>query len=42
MQITDETIDYVAIRAKLSLSLEDKEQAKKEMSEMLDYVGKLN
>ena len=29
MQITDETIDYVGILAKLSLSPEEKEQAKK-------------
>ena len=42
MQITDETIDYVGILAKLSLSPEEKEQAKKDMSEMLDYVGKLD
>lgn len=42
MQITDETIDYVGILAKLELSEEEKEQAKKDMSNMLDYVGKLN
>ena len=42
MQITDETIDYVGILAKLSLSSEEKKQTKKDMSEMLDYVGKLN
>lgn len=42
MQITDETIDYVGILAKISLSPEEKEQAKKDMSEMLDYVGKLD
>lgn len=42
MQITDETIDYVGILAKLSLSPEEKEQAKKDMSNMLEYVGKLN
>jgi len=40
--ITDETIDYVGILAKLELSDEEKEQAKKDMSSMLDYVGKLN
>ena len=42
MQITDETIDYVGILAKLELSNEEKEQAKKDMSNMLEYVGKLN
>ena len=42
MQITDETIDYVGILAKLELSEEEKEQAKKDMSNMLEYVGKLN
>ena len=42
MTITDETIDYVGILAKLELSQEEKEQAKKDMSDMLDYVSKLN
>ncbi len=42
MQITDEIIDYVGILAKLELSDEEKEQAKKDMTNMLDYVGKLN
>ena len=42
MVITDETIDYVGILAKLELSDEEKEQAKKDMSDMLDYVSKLN
>ncbi len=42
MQITDETIDYVGILAKLELSPEEKEQAKKDMTNMLEYVGKLN
>ena len=40
MVITDETIDYVGILAKLELSDEEKEQAKKDMSDMLDYVSK--
>lgn len=40
--ISDETIDYVGILAKLELSDEEKEQAKKDMSDMLAYVGKLN
>ncbi len=42
MQITDETIEYVGILAKLELSEEEKEQAKKDMTDMLEYVGKLN
>ena len=41
-KISDETIEYVGILAKLELSDEEKEQAKKDMSNMLDYVGKLN
>lgn len=39
--ITDETIDYVGILAKLALSDEEKEQAKKDMGRMLDYIDKL-
>lgn len=42
MVITDETIEYVGILAKLELSDEAKEQAKKDMSTMLDYVSKLD
>lgn len=42
MTITDETIDYVGILAKLELSDEEKERAKKDMSDMLAYVSKLN
>lgn len=40
--ISDETIEYVGILAKLELSNEEKEQAKKDMGEMLDYIDKLN
>lgn len=40
--ISDETIDYVGILAKLELDSEEKEQAKKDMSSMLDYIDKLN
>lgn len=40
--ITDETIDYVAILAKLDLSGDEKEQAKNDMARMLDYIDKLN
>ena len=42
MVITDETIDYVGILAKLELSDEEKEQAKKDMETMLDYIDTLN
>ena len=40
--ISDETIEYVGILAKLELSPEEKEAAKKDMGEMLDYIDKLN
>lgn len=40
--ITDETIEYVGILAKLELSEEEREQAKKDMGRMLDYIDKLN
>lgn len=40
--ISDETIEYVGILAKLELSDEEKEHAKKDMGEMLDYIDKLN
>ena len=39
---SDETIEYVGILAKLELSDEEKEQAKKDMGSMLDYIDKLN
>ena len=40
--ISDETIEYVGILAKLELSEEEKEKAKKDMGSMLDYIDKLN
>lgn len=40
--ITDETIEYVGILAKLELSDEEKEHAKKDMANMLDYIDMLN
>ena len=40
--ISDETIEYVGILSKLELSEEEKEQAKKDMDSMLDYIDKLN
>ncbi|MBE5870344.1 MAG: Asp-tRNA(Asn)/Glu-tRNA(Gln) amidotransferase subunit GatC [Lachnospiraceae bacterium] len=39
--ISDETIDYVGILAKLELSGPEKEQAKKDMADMLDYIDQL-
>ena len=40
--ISDETIEYVGILAKLELSESEKEEAKKDMGRMLDYIDKLN
>ena len=40
--ISDETIEYVGILAKLELAEEEKEQAKKDMGSMLDHIDKLN
>ncbi len=40
--ISDETIEYVGILAKLELSDEEKEAAKSDMGRMLDYIDKLN
>lgn len=39
--ISDETIEYVGILSKLALSDEEKEQAKKDLAEMLDYIDQL-
>ena len=39
--ISDETIEYVGILAKLELSDEEKEQANSDMGRMLDYIDKL-
>lgn len=40
--ISDETIEYVGILAKLDLSGAEKEQAKEDMANMLDYIDMLN
>lgn len=40
--ISDETIEYVGILAKLELTAQEKEQAKKDMGRMLDYIDQLN
>lgn len=41
-KISNETIEYVGILAKLELSDEEKEQAKSDMETMLDYIDTLN
>ena len=41
-QITDETIEYVSILAKLKLDEKGRQNAKEDMQQMLDYVDKLN
>ncbi len=40
--ISDETMEYVGILAKLELSAEEQERAKKDMEDMLDYIDQLN
>ena len=40
--ISDETIEYVGILAKLELSDAEREKAKKDMGEMLDYIAKMD
>jgi aspartyl-tRNA(Asn)/glutamyl-tRNA(Gln) amidotransferase subunit C len=40
--ISDETMEYVGILAKLELSPEEAKAAKKDMEEMLDYIDQLN
>jgi aspartyl-tRNA(Asn)/glutamyl-tRNA(Gln) amidotransferase subunit C len=40
--IDDETIDEVGILAKLMLTPEEKEKAKADMEQMLDYIDEMN
>ena len=40
--ISDETMEYVGILAKLEIKDEEKESARQDMQKMLDYVDKLN
>lgn len=40
--ISDETIEYVGILAKLELSQEERDQAKKDMGSMLNYIDQLS
>lgn len=42
MNIKDETINYVAALAKLDLSSEEKESAKKDLSSILEYMDTMN
>ena len=39
--ISDETIEYIGILAKLELSGQEKEQARSDMGRMLDYIDRL-
>ena len=39
--ISDETIDYVGILSKLEITGDEKEQARKDIAEMLDYIDQL-
>lgn len=40
--INDEMIEYISILAKLELSENEKEAAKKDMGRMLEYIDQLN
>ncbi len=41
-RISDDIIEYVGILAKLELSGQEREQARRDMEEMLCYIDKLN
>ena len=41
-RISDETMEYVSILAKLALTKEERESARKDLCEMLDYIDQLN
>lgn len=41
-KISDETIEYVGILAKLELTGQEKQDAKADMEKMLDYIDTLN
>lgn len=41
-KISDEIIEYAGILAKLELTGEEKERAKRDMEQMLDYIDILN
>lgn len=42
MKITQETVDYVAALAKLTLSGEEKEQTAQDLERILDYIETMN
>ena len=42
MKITDELIDYIGELSRLKLSAEEKEGAKKDLTDILNYMDKLN
>lgn len=42
MNITDNTINYVAALAKLELSEEEKEKAKQDLGNILEYMNTMN
>ena len=42
MKITDELIDYIGELSRLELSAEEKEGAKKDLTDILNYMDKLN
>lgn len=42
MKITDETVDYVAALAKLSLNEEQREKAKEDLGRILSYMDSMN
>ncbi len=41
MKITDELIDYIGELSRLELSAEEKEDAKKDLTDILNYMDKL-
>ncbi|MDD3168150.1 MAG: Asp-tRNA(Asn)/Glu-tRNA(Gln) amidotransferase subunit GatC [Eubacteriales bacterium] len=42
MKITNELIDYIGALSRLELSVEEKEGAKKDLTDILNYMDKLN
>jgi aspartyl-tRNA(Asn)/glutamyl-tRNA(Gln) amidotransferase subunit C len=42
MKITDELIDYIGELSRLELSAVEKERAKKDLTDILNYMDKLN
>lgn len=42
MKITDQLIDYIGELSRLEISAEEKEDAKKDLTDILNYMDKLN